>query len=82
LSLRLPLELLEHNKVETSVYQLLELLLVQFLIKLLLEFLEPFDVVWNRLRNPNTGDKIDVKELVTELQKQTITAAEQHNQYG
>jgi hypothetical protein len=63
-------------------YQLLELLLVQFLIKLLLEFLEPFDVVWNRLRNPNTGDKIDVKELVTELQKQTITAAEQHNQYG
>lgn len=63
-------------------YQLLELLLVQFLIKLLLEFLEPFDVIWNRLRNPNTGDKIDVKELVTELQKQTITAAEQHNQYG
>ena len=82
MSLRLPLELLEHNKVETSMYQLLELLLVQFLIKLLLEFLEPFDVVWNRLRNPNTGDKIDVKELVTELQKQTITAAEQHNQYG
>ncbi|HET6639987.1 MAG TPA: hypothetical protein VFG77_00070 [Nitrososphaeraceae archaeon] len=76
------MELLEHNKVETSMYQLLELLLVQFLIKLLLEFLEPFDVIWNRLRNPNTGDKIDVKELVTELQKQTITAAEQHNQYG
>ena len=51
-------------------------------VKSLSEFLEPFDMVWNRLRNPNTGAKIDVKELVTELQKQTITAAEQHNQYG
>jgi hypothetical protein len=52
------------------------------IVKSLSEFLEPFDMVWNRLRNPNTGAKIDVKELVTELQKQTITAAEQHDQYG
>ena len=35
------------------------------IVKSLSEFLEPFDMVWNRLRNPNTGAKIDATSYRT-----------------
>ena len=49
-------------------------------VKSLAEFLEPFDTVWQKYRSPKAGS-VDVKELVTELQKQTIAVAEEHGQY-
>jgi hypothetical protein len=50
-------------------------------VKTLAEFLEPFDVVWHKHMDPSSVAQVDVKELVTELQKQTIAAAEEHGQY-
>jgi hypothetical protein len=50
-------------------------------VKSLTEFLEPFDVVWHKHMDPKSGAQVDVKELVTELQKQTFTVAEEHGQY-
>ena len=45
------------------------------------ELMADFDVIWEKYRGKNANVKVDVKELVSELQKQTIVAAE-HNQYG
>jgi hypothetical protein len=45
------------------------------------ELTADFDVIWEKYRGKNANVKVDVKELVSELQKQTIVAAE-HNQYG
>ena len=51
------------------------------IVKSLAEFLEPFDTIWRKHMDPNSGAQVDVKELVTELQKQSIAAAEEHGQY-
>jgi hypothetical protein len=52
-------------------------------IKSLEEFTAPdFLKVWQKYRDPKPDTKLDVKELVAELQKQTIAvAAEEHGQY-
>lgn len=40
-----------------------------------------FDDVWNNYRGKNANAKVDVKELVAELSKQSISKGD-HNQYG
>jgi hypothetical protein len=50
-------------------------------VKNLNEFLEDFDVVWKRYRDLKQTGSIDVKELVSELQKQTVSAASQAEAY-
>jgi hypothetical protein len=50
-------------------------------VKSLSEFLKPFDTVWHKHMDPNSSAQVDVKELVTELQKRTTAAAEEHGQY-
>lgn len=50
-------------------------------VKVLSEFLEPFETVWHRYRDPNPTGKIDIKELVSELQKQTVAAVDHSGQY-
>ena len=48
-------------------------------VKTLSEFLEPFDVVWKRYRTPPNAS-VDIKELIAQLQKQTVAAVEHSGQ--
>jgi hypothetical protein len=51
-------------------------------VKVLDEFLEPFETVWHRYRDPNPTGSINVKSLVEELHKQSLAASGEQIQYG
>lgn len=82
------LETIPPNGAFTDLYNGCTLTLVKvgetqdtMVVKTLSEFFEDFETVWKRYRNPNPTGKIDVKELVSELQKQTIAAVDHSGQY-
>lgn len=51
-------------------------------VRSLSEFLEPFEDIWTRNMNPNSGAKIDIRNLVDELQKRNDVDSKEHTQYG
>lgn len=49
-------------------------------VKSLAEFVEPFDIVWQKHMSI-PGGNVDIKQLVAELQKQSAAAGEKHGAY-